>query len=296
MENLNIRRRSVVRQNYTRTPNALLFGYRGVSDSAKLTYQGIDALDWTDKEGSRKGFAYPTLGRLAELRGATDRTIRRHLGELEQAGLLARQERPGRASLLVLEDPAVPVVRAQTTMPDPEGEPDGRDGDDDFVETPDEFVRPPRTKMSAPYIQQSQKQRSQNNVEQAVMETSRGQRGNDDAHISATLRSRVRELSAGRSAPARQRADFMADELSDALGDQHSRNYFRQLAQTVPVGTLYQALGEVKEAAREGRIKKSRGALFVDCVQRSLTGAAQNSAVIKNPQSKRPPVMREAGG
>src|SRR3990172_9966114 len=103
MEDLVIRRRNTLRHHYTQTSNVLLFGYRQLSDGAKLTYQVIDSFDWSDGAGLRKGFAFPSLGRLAAIRGVDERTIRRHLAQLEQAGLITRQERPGKPNLLVIE-------------------------------------------------------------------------------------------------------------------------------------------------------------------------------------------------
>ena len=90
MENINIRHRSVLRQHYTIVSNVLLRGYRGVSDGAKLTYLVIDSFDWADGEGMRKGFAYPTLEHLANIRATSARTVRRHLSELEKVGLITR--------------------------------------------------------------------------------------------------------------------------------------------------------------------------------------------------------------
>ena len=65
MEDFNIRRRNRLRHHYTLTSNVLLFGYKHLPDAAKLTYQVIDSFDWSDGAGLRKGFAYPSLGRLA---------------------------------------------------------------------------------------------------------------------------------------------------------------------------------------------------------------------------------------
>ena len=92
MEDFTVRRRNRLRHHYTITSNVLLFGYKHVPEAAKLTYQVIDSFDWSDAAGLRKGFAYPSLRRLAEIRGVEERTIRRHLGQLEQANLISRKE------------------------------------------------------------------------------------------------------------------------------------------------------------------------------------------------------------
>ncbi len=106
MEDLIIRRRNRLRHHYTVTSNVLLFGYAGLSDGTKLTYQVVDSFDWTDAAGLRKGFAHPTLRRLAKIRGVARRSVRRHLAELEKVGLITRKERIGRPSMLIIEDPS----------------------------------------------------------------------------------------------------------------------------------------------------------------------------------------------
>ena len=103
MENTTVRRRSVLRHHYTRTSHALIFGYRGVSDGAKLTYQAIDAFDWTDADGLRKGFAHPSIGLLATLRGASDRTIQRHLKQFFKLEILISfQDQPAQQVELLI--------------------------------------------------------------------------------------------------------------------------------------------------------------------------------------------------
>src|SRR3972149_5912650 len=104
MEDFTVRRRNRLRHHYTLTSNVLLFGYRRLADGAKLTYQVIDSFDWGDSAGLRKGYAYPSVARLARARGVADRTIQRHVGELVQAGLLTREERPGQTNVLYIED------------------------------------------------------------------------------------------------------------------------------------------------------------------------------------------------
>jgi hypothetical protein len=86
MEDLQVRHRSRLRHHFTTTSNVLLFGYRQLSDGAKLTYQVIDSFDWEDDNGLRKGYAYPSLARVALGRGVSERTVQRHLAELEAAG------------------------------------------------------------------------------------------------------------------------------------------------------------------------------------------------------------------
>lgn len=69
----------------------ILFAYPNLSDGAKLTYMTLDSYDWTDEDGTSKGYVYPSQATLAHVRGITERTLRRHLDELEQAGLITTQ-------------------------------------------------------------------------------------------------------------------------------------------------------------------------------------------------------------
>ena len=52
------------------------------------------------------------------------------------------------------------------------------------------------------------------------------------------------------------------------LGDRESLGCYRLVAERCPPGLIYQALALVKEAARNGAIRKSKGALFVDIIKR----------------------------
>ncbi len=84
---------------------ALLFGAQGLSDGALLTYLAVASHDWWEPErGARKGYAFPSLRRLAQLRHTTARTIQRHLDELIKGGLIVRRVRPGKPSLLYVSD------------------------------------------------------------------------------------------------------------------------------------------------------------------------------------------------
>ena len=117
-----IRRRNRLRHHYTMISNVVLFGYESLKDPHKLTYIAIDSFDWPDRAGSRKGYAYPSLGKIAELRRVDIRTIERHLVDLERVGLITRELRPGQTSILWIEDPSQAELEAYlstiTTGPD----------------------------------------------------------------------------------------------------------------------------------------------------------------------------------
>ena len=136
MENLIIRHRNRLRHHYTVTSNVLLYGYRDLSDGAKVTYLAVDSFDWSDSAGLRKGFAHPSLGRLSKIRGVEKRSVRRHLAELEGVSLVTRQERPGKPSLLIIEDPSEKETESYLRNFAGPGE------DKIVLPTPDKIVRP----------------------------------------------------------------------------------------------------------------------------------------------------------
>ena len=57
--------------------------------------------------------------------------------------------------------------------------------------------------------------------------------------------------------------------MPSTLGDVESEGYYRRLASTVPKDIIFEALSLVKRAVHEGKIRKSRGALFVAIVKRT---------------------------
>jgi len=93
MEDVTFRRRNKLKKRFVITDKVLLYGYPGLSDGAKLTYLVLDGFDWEDEAGLRKGFAFPSKARLAEIRGLDERTVQRHVQELEEAGLVSREGR-----------------------------------------------------------------------------------------------------------------------------------------------------------------------------------------------------------
>ncbi len=259
MEDLTIRRRNRLRHHYTITSNVLLFGYKHLPDGAKLTYQVIDSFDWGDGAGVRKGFAYPSLARLADIRGVDERTIRRHLVQLEQARLISRQERPGKPSLLIIEDPSpVETQRYFETFGGGERE------DNSVRPTPDGNVRP--------LLQEDKEQESRNSLTRFENHSGVGEHGR--APISDAVRERVASLGRGRrtASPDRAKREHLAQEMLRVLHDEHSLGCYRRVAEQYPPHIIFEALGLVKEMARECKVAKTRGALFVQILKRRTGG------------------------
>lgn len=58
-------------------------------------------------------------------------------------------------------------------------------------------------------------------------------------------------------------------QMLDVLGDAHSKNFYRLVAEQCPSQMIYTALSEVKDNAHRGKIKKSKGAFFTDLIKRN---------------------------
>jgi hypothetical protein len=63
------------------------------------------------------------------------------------------------------------------------------------------------------------------------------------------------------------RRDFLAEEMATSLGDQKSLGAFRKIAERIPEAIIRDYLAQIKETWHEGKVKKSRGALFISMIQ-----------------------------
>jgi hypothetical protein len=233
----------------------LLFGYRHLSDGAKLTYEAIDSFDWEDQEGVRKGYAYPSISRVARGRGVSDRTIQRHLAELEAVGLLERQTRPNETSVLIINEPSEEEIRKYLASLD-------RQRGDKYVTPPQPQVGGDKNVTPSNANSESKKFKPVNEDKPVKTEGSRG-----SEPIGQLLPGYAAELTKKRQDPTyKVKREYLAQEMLRVLGDEHSLGFYRRVAKRVPTPLIFEALGIVKEIAREGNIRKSRGALFVKVI------------------------------
>jgi hypothetical protein len=265
MESLIIRHRNRLRHHYTVTSNVLLYGYRDLSDGAKVTYLAVDSFDWSDSVGLRKGFAHPSLGRLAKIRGVEKRSIRRHLGELEGVSLITRRERPGKPSLLIIEDPSETETESYVRALAGPGE------DKIVLPTPDKIVRP---------YKKEEREEKQNLVnEYTESDKERTQRDPGYEHVGQILdryRRSVLRKNANPSTPIAKR-EYIANEVAKLLNDQRSLGCFRRIAETHSSARIWEAVGAVKELMASGNVR-SPGALFVSLVR---TGKIHGEASVR---------------
>jgi hypothetical protein len=162
-------------------------------------------------------------------------------------GLITRQERPGKPSVLIIEDPSEKETESHLRNFAGPGE--------------DRIVRPTPDKIVRPYKKEEREER-QNlvNEEQALPEV--GESGQDR-----------RSLPRGRQpilVPKAKR-EYLAQEMIDVLRDEHSLGFYRKVAALCPPQIIFEALSVVKQAARNGAIRKTRGALFAALVKESVT-------------------------
>ena len=247
MENVIIRHRNRLRHHYTITSNVLLYGYRELSDGAKVTYLAVDSFDWSDSAGLRKGFAHPSLGRLAKIRAVEKRSVRRHLAELEGVGLITRKERPGKPSLLIIEDPSEKETESYVRNFAGPGE------DAIVLPTPDKSVRP---------YKKEEREERQNlvNGEQALSGV--GEIGSSRGATAGLVRTEPSKL------VPRAKREYLASEMLAVLRDEHSLGYYRSVAEIVEPHEIFESLSVVRQLAREGRIRTSRGATFTGLIKR----------------------------
>lgn len=69
--------------------------------------------------------------------------------------------------------------------------------------------------------------------------------------------------------PSEGEREALVYEMLSVLQDAESEGYYRRLAATVPKDIIFEALSLVRRAVQEGKIRKSRGALFVAIVKRA---------------------------
>lgn len=61
----------------------------------------------------------------------------------------------------------------------------------------------------------------------------------------------------------------MAQEMLTVLKDGHSLGYYRKVAGSIEPHRIFEALSIVKQLARDGAIKRNRGAAFIALIQAS---------------------------
>ena len=141
----------------TMTPLAILDWQRDIAARTQLSPAAkVVAFTISHRVNGGTGDCFPSIGRIGKDAGISDRHARRALHELIAAGHVAVDYRAGKSSVFCLVTgkdiapshplPATQDAAAQDALPLTDSSPtDTQDRD-----TPDRFVRPPRTDSSAP--------------------------------------------------------------------------------------------------------------------------------------------------
>lgn len=241
MEDLQLRHRNRLRHHYTMTSNVLLFGYKKLSDGAKLTYQVVDSFDWEDDGGVRKGYAYPSIARVASARGVNERTIQRHLAELEDAALLEREVRVGMPNLLIINEPSEKEAGEYLASL--------RKGEGDKNVTP-------AGDKNVTHKQDKREEYKPVNEEDSEYRAGKPER------LGSILGRRLVQRQTDEIDVEQEKVKFLAELMREVLADSHSEPYFRKVARIYPSQVIMETIGIVKELAADGKVRKNRAALF----------------------------------
>ena len=283
-----VRHRQRLKHHFVNTSKVLLYGYRSLSDAAKITYQVIDGFDWEDKEtGASKGFAFPAAETIARIRATTVRTVQRHISELEAVGLLTRTRRKHRASVLYIEDVSQAEIERYLALfvdrPQANNRATGDDGSDgdggpsqgggapsasgdgsEHEVSNDKSVvsaEPAQTtKMSLVYKEEKEEKKKNVNAEKSERRGLQSMQALIQRH---TINAPTKRQSRGVRSERKERRDYLAQTLADTFHDADGLGCYRRIADKLPETIVYQLMAEVKESVQLGRVHTSSAALFV---------------------------------
>ncbi len=264
MENVVFQRRNRLKRHFVNTSNVLIYGYPNLSDGSKITYQLIDSFDWEDKNtGDSKGFVYPSIEKLAEIRLAGKRTVFRHIQELEKAKLLTRVRRRNKPSVLYIEDVSQEeankylkrfVDRKENTKEKSRSAKNGISQ-----------IMPEVPKMAFLYRKEEEPlKENENNVNEK-----KHLRGNGvDVLSDILMQYKLKQPKRQKKPDEILHRDYIAEEIAEKLNDWKSLGCFRVIADKISQEVIFEVLSSVKETANAGKIRESRGALFVEIIKK----------------------------
>ncbi len=310
-EDFIFKHRNRLKNHFVNVSKVLLYGYRNLSDGAKITFQVIDGFDWEDKTtGDSKGYVFPAAETIAKIRNTTVRTVQRHIKELETARLITRQRRKYRASVLFIESVSDKEADNYFEMLKNNGKRVGKREEKEDTRN-DKNVSSKQvgetTKMSVLYIKENKNKENEINVnedfktfknEESREQTEKQNRGGKMKSLKDLMaqydlqkpRKVKKETKLQRKTVKingnvdRNKRDYLASEMADKLNDQKSLGAFRIIAEKVPEPVIFEILSSVKETAKEGKIRVSRGALFVDIIK----GYCESNGIKLGFSSKKP--------
>jgi hypothetical protein len=291
-EDIIFRRKNRLKKHFVNVSNVLLYCYDFVSDAAKITFQVIDGFDWESKEtGESKGYVFPAAEMIAKIRHTSVRTIQRHILEIIKAKLLTRIRQRNKPSILYIEEVSDEEVNKyfqyfeakEKKLDFSRAEKPTKFRNDIFVVS---HEAPETTKMSFAYMKEDEKKENEINVNgnfhSDTTERRLGLQGINDILKQFDIQ-KVSTRSVGqetrRTAQTKTKLvrrqkpdevlkrDYLADEIAITLGDKNSLGAFRKIAEQIPEGIIRDYLAKIKGTWQDGKIRKSRGALFISMVQ-----------------------------
>ncbi len=281
-EDVIFKRRNRLKKHFINISNVLLYGYKDLSDGAKITYQVIEGFDWESKEtGDSKGFVFPSIETISVIRNSAKRTIFRHIQELEKVKLLTRTRRRNLPSVLYIED--VSDNEANLYLSHYVDKDHQKPMQDDLLKSRNakngtSHKAPEMPKMALAYkVKEKELKENEINVNENLSIKRKGETKSlrdlliqYDLQIpkkvknEATVQIKTSKVNIGID---KNQRDYLASEIAEKLNDQKSLGAFRVIAERVPQSVVFEVLSSIKETAREGKIRVSRGALFVDIIK-----------------------------
>lgn len=247
------RHRNRLKKHFVITSNVLLYGYRNLSDGAKITYQVIDSFDWEDKETkTSKGYVFPAVSTIARIRGLKERAIQYHLRSLIEEGLLTRIRRKNAPSILVIEDVSEAEKRRYLA-------------ESVDREEATEKRKILRSQNPAPKTEEEKGKEDENNVEENRIVN----KVEATESLGAILKRlpKPKAVNKGRSLDLAKKG-YLAQKMAKELDDVESLGCYRVIAEQCPPELIFEVLSIVKDTANRGKVRQSRAALFVDLVKR----------------------------
>jgi hypothetical protein len=226
---------------FTSIPNRILEN-ADLSLGARMAYAMLLKYAWQDD------FCYPAQESIARDLGVTDRSVRTFLKELRDGHYISwKQQGLNRPNIYFLK--RLPVRRKAT---------DGHSG-------PEKSSGPDRNAPSGQERKQASDYKYTRTKTQDV-DVVKPHREGDVQLIRASFPVSARELTRAPSSRIDpQRVAYLADTLAEELGDHKavSRFTFRRLIEALGEDLVWQVLGNVKEAAKDGIISGPKGAYFM---------------------------------
>ena len=88
-----------------------------------------------------------------------------------------------------------------------------------------------------------------------------------DTNVNQTNLNNVNNAISNKKKKRSEDKEYLASYIAEQLEDDHSLGFFRKVVDLIPENIIYQALSEVKDTFLNGKIKKSKAALFTTVIK-----------------------------